>query len=262
VASGATAANYVITHANGTLTVTPAFSVKINFQPASPPVPPGYLPDTGAVFANRGNGYSYGWNGNNSGSMKDRNSSLSPDQRYDTLAIIQKAGRIWEIAVPNGSYDVFVVAGDAANFNSAYRLAVEGTLTVSGTPTSSTRWISGAQTVTVTDGRLTLSNAPGDNNNSVCFIEITATAPAIAAAPLLLTQGPLTLQWIGRGADDQITLRVEGATPGAQCVIESSSDLMTWDHLAVTTTLGGTLTFSDPGAAGQTQRFYRVRVAP
>jgi hypothetical protein len=66
------------------------------------------------------------------------------------------------------------VAGDAGAFDSTYGINVEGVLTVSGTPTSATRWISGTKTVTVSDGRLTLSNASGANNNKVCFIDISA----------------------------------------------------------------------------------------
>jgi glucose/arabinose dehydrogenase len=49
------------------------FSVNINFQPAGVPVPAGYLADTGAVFGNRGNGQSYGWNADNTALKLDRN---------------------------------------------------------------------------------------------------------------------------------------------------------------------------------------------
>ena len=64
----------------------PAFTVaKINFQPASSPVPAGYLADGGLVYGNRGNGLTYGWSVDNMGNMFDRNSSRAADQRYDTL---------------------------------------------------------------------------------------------------------------------------------------------------------------------------------
>ena len=42
---------------------------------------------------------------------------------------------VWEIAVPNGTYVVRVVSGDATNFDSVFRMTVEGVLTVTGTPT-------------------------------------------------------------------------------------------------------------------------------
>jgi hypothetical protein len=46
-------------------------------------------------------------------------------------------------------------------------------LVVSGDPTPSTRWISGRKTVTVSDGRLTISSGAGAKQNKICFIDIT-----------------------------------------------------------------------------------------
>ena len=70
--------------------------------------------------------------------MRDRNSSLSPDQRFDTVTHTQLYGaRTWELSVPNGSYRVRVVAGDPSNTNSVYRFNVENVLAVSGTPSGS-----------------------------------------------------------------------------------------------------------------------------
>jgi hypothetical protein len=81
---------------------------------------------------------------------------------------------VWEITVPNGSYVVRVVSGDASNFDSVFRTTVEGVLTVSGTPNTTTRWIGGTSTVTVTDGRLTIRSGAGASNNKICFLAITA----------------------------------------------------------------------------------------
>lgn len=150
--------------------------IRVNFQPASAPVPSGYLSDGGLTFGNRGNGHSYGWTITNTSQARDRNSTRSPNQAYDTLIHMQEPGNpnaVWEIAVPNGAYYVRVVAGDAAYFDSAYRMAAEGTLTVNGTPTSATRWIEGTSTVTVGDGRLTITNAAGASNNKICFVVVT-----------------------------------------------------------------------------------------
>jgi len=154
-----------------TPTPTPGGIIKINFQPASAAVPSGYIADTGQLYGDRGNGYSYGWNEDTTGITRDRNSSLSPDQRYDTMN--SWYGAIWEIGVPNGTYTVHVVAGDADYYDSIYKINVEGTLTVNGTPTSATRWIEGTQTVIVSDGKLTVSHASGSYNNKICFLEIT-----------------------------------------------------------------------------------------
>ena len=158
--------------------VPPATSIRINFQPASAPVPAGYLVDGGLVFAARGNGQTYGWNADNTAQTRDRNAANSADQRYDTLTHLQKPGNpdaVWEIAVPNGTYVVRLVSGDASNFDSVFRTTVEGVLTVSGTPTTTTRWIEGTSTVTVTDGRLTIRSGAGASNNKICFVEITGS---------------------------------------------------------------------------------------
>jgi glucose/arabinose dehydrogenase len=151
------------------------FAAKVNFQPAASPVPAGYLPDGGATFSLRTGGERFGWNLDNATQTRDRNLANSPDQRYDTLTHLQKPenpNASWEIAVPNGTYTVRVVAGDPGYFDSVLRVNVEGVLTVSGTPTSATRWIEGTSTVTVSDGRLTLTNGAGASNNKICFVEI------------------------------------------------------------------------------------------
>ncbi len=156
----------------------PATAIRINFQPASAPVPSGYLADGGLTYAARGNGQTYGWNADNTAQTRDRNAANSADQSYDTLTHLQKVGNpdaVWEIAVPNGTYVVRVVSGDASNFDSVFRMTVEGILTVTGTPTSANRWIEGTSTVTVTDGRLTIRSGAGASNNKICFVEVTAS---------------------------------------------------------------------------------------
>jgi RHS repeat-associated protein len=176
--------------ATPTQTPTPTpFTVNLNFQPAAAAVPDGYLADSGAVFGARGNGYSYGWNADNTANTRDRNAASAPDQRYDTLNHMQRNGTFtWEVAVPNGVYTVRLVAGDPSYYDSVYRIDVEGVRAVDGTPTSTTRWLEGTVVVTVSDGRLTVSNAAGASNNKLSFIEIdaggapTATPTATATA--------------------------------------------------------------------------------
>jgi glucose/arabinose dehydrogenase len=143
----------------------------VNFQPAGSPTVSGYLVDSGGTYAAR-NGQTYGWNKTNN-HARDRNSPLSPDQRYDTLNFMQKGGAlIWEMQVPNGQYQVRVVTGDATAWDSIYKVNVEGVLAVNATPTSASRWAEGTVAVTVTDGRLTVSNASGAVNNRICFLDI------------------------------------------------------------------------------------------
>jgi hypothetical protein len=80
----------------------------------------------------------------------------------------------WELAVPNGTYSVKVVAGDPSYFDSVYKINAEAVTIVNGTPSSGTRWFEGTASVTVSDGRLTLSNASGSSNNKLCFVEVTS----------------------------------------------------------------------------------------
>lgn len=232
-------------------------TMRINFQPASAAVPSGYLVDSGASYGNRGNGYSYGWSSSNTSNTRDRNSSRSLDQRYDTLNHMQLSfSRSWQIGVPNGTYNVLVVAGDASAYDSTYRINVEGVLTVSGTPNSSTRWISGSKTVTVSDGRLTVSNGSGARNNKICFIEITPVNQTIAAAGVSAL--PVTLEWLGRLSPTHIALRIQDGIAGANYEVEASSDMKTWQTITIAPNLNGTLTVEDAETGGE--RFYRVRL--
>ncbi len=236
--------------------------VKINFQPSGAAVPSGYLADTGPVYGSRGNGYSYGWNTSNTANTRDRNSARSADQRYDTFNHMQKGGtRTWEIAVPNGTYTVFVVAGDATAYDSVYRINVEGVLTVSGTPTSATRWISGTKTVTVSDGRLTVSNGTGGSNNKICFIDIapvSTPAQLVAASAPAVVATPVALEWMNGAVAPKVTLRVSGGL-SASYVVEGSTDLKAWNVVAIVPNVNGTLSFEDPASTQSVQRFYRVR---
>lgn len=163
-------------------------AVTINFQPAGASVPAGYLVDGGSVFGDRGKGRSYGWDADNRSAARDRNSTLSPDQRYDTLNHTQLYGtRTWEMAVPAGEYQVRVVAGDPRATNSVYGFKVEGVSVVAGRPTSAVRWYEGTKVVAVNDGRLTVSNAVGARNNKIAFVEITSIHPGPTPTTVTIT---------------------------------------------------------------------------
>ena len=160
---------------------TPALEIKINFQPSGAPVPTGYVVDSGQLYGAQGNGYTYGWDVDITTTARDRNNNASPDQRYDTLVHFQlwpgPYPTKWEVALPNGQYEVRVVAGDPSYTNSVYRLVAEGVEIINGTPTSGTRWFDNTVVVMVSDGKLTLTNGTGANNNKINFIEIRAVAP-------------------------------------------------------------------------------------
>lgn len=168
----------VVIHSQPTPTPGPVNGtplVKINFQPANVALPVGYQLDSGAPFSNRGNGFSYGWNSDTSATTRDRDSANAPDQRYDTLIQLQKPENpdaVWEMAVPNGVYELLLVAGDPAHADSVYHFTAEGATVLQATP-SEGNWFKTAVFQThVTDGRLTIRSGQTAQNNKLAFVEI------------------------------------------------------------------------------------------
>ena len=180
------------------------FIAKINFQPAGAAIPGGYLADTGSSYASRGNGFTYGWSSTNNQAV-DRNSSRSPDQRYDTFNRISST--TWSLAVPNGRYVVKLVCGDAYNSNATYRVMAEGEMVVDGKATNTNRWVNGSAVIDVTDGKLTVHNAPGETRNQVNFIEVYQTD-----LPTTVTIGPENSGGFTRSGPADFLLRPSGST--------------------------------------------------
>ncbi|WP_262847553.1 choice-of-anchor D domain-containing protein [Mumia quercus] len=196
---------------DGTATATPTAAaqevdVKVDFGNEAAPLATGYLKDYGQAFGARtrsdqGTGLTYGWLGETTlqplnlsvgGTTGPGNGrwrqSTQPDLRLDTFMHMQaddvpnfngtpQAGR-WEIAVPNGSYDVTVAVGDP-NVNSdpeIHTLNVEGTRAIdafvpSGGAGSATRHKTATVEVTVEDGRLTV-DALGGTNTKIGYVDI------------------------------------------------------------------------------------------
>lgn len=146
--------------------------VNVNFQLAGAPIPGGYLPDTGEVFAARGNGESYGWNFDHTDVARDR--EVNPDQRLDTLVHF-KLGGVWELALPNGAYDVTVSVGDAA-VASTHTIVAEGLTMINGVALGANQFQQATQTITVSDGRLTLTQgALPDKSTRINYIEVVSS---------------------------------------------------------------------------------------
>jgi hypothetical protein len=157
--------------------------VKINFQLQGAPIPEGYLPDYGELFADRGNGFSYGWD-TGPAAARDRNNASAPDQRYDTLIHMQPSGspeKTWEIALSNGSYKLFIVCGDPSYTDSINTLDVEGTVVTD--PDGPDNYDEYTVMVVVRDGRLTIKQAPDPRVTyaKICFVDISLGIPLGAA---------------------------------------------------------------------------------
>jgi carboxypeptidase D len=159
--------------------VSARFSAKVNFQPATAAIPTGFVADSGAAFGPRTGGYSYGWESAlAAGNLLERRAGRSQDLRYDTLCQMQGGGsHTWEIAVPNGPYAVALIAGDPSYATGTYRVTVENTLALDGTPNSADCWVESVSRVLITDGRLTLANAAGAISNRLASVEISAVEP-------------------------------------------------------------------------------------
>nr|WP_306270353.1 Ig-like domain-containing protein [Ornithinimicrobium sp. HY1793] len=172
-------------------------TISVNFGTGDSALPQGYLRDFGEAYAERTaadqGGLSYGWVDAGSeplsiiGNGRDRN--LNDDQRLDTLVHMDlpedASGGIsgeatWEIALPDGDYEVTVSVGDAQDGGSpeAHTINVEGSNAIDAFPKSSApngsddRHESATVTVEVTDGRLTVDQAGGENTK-INYLDIT-----------------------------------------------------------------------------------------
>lgn len=179
--------------------------ISVNFQDSTAVTPDGYLMDVGQVFGDQGNGYSYGWDADNTAHARNRDNVISPDERYDTFNHMQKdlpAGRVWEIELPNGNYSVHVVVGESDNYDSTFDIQAEGVTIISGKAAAAMRWFESTAIVAVTDGRLSLSNGPTAVNNKICCVDIARlpdTMPAAEFAPPTLSGNTVNLTWTGQG---------------------------------------------------------------
>src|SRR5687768_7927396 len=229
-----------------------AFTALIDFQPPNVPTQSGYQKDTGAAFADRGNGLTYGWNATNNNGI-DRNSKKSGNQAFDTFIHMQKNGSFtWELAVPNGSYDVRIVAGDAVfNAGDFYHILAEGQNAINGRPsTPYQHWIGSNQPITVSDGRLTISNGANAVNNKIALIEVRERPPAAPNTLVVTAVGPrqINLTWKDNSTTEQ-GFAVERTVAGT-----GSSNYQT-----VATLPANSTSFSDTTAAPGTTYGYRIR---
>jgi hypothetical protein len=222
------------------------FAANINFQPMMARSPAGYQVDVGDMFRNRSNGYSYGWTSFNYRGVQ-RYSSRSPDLRYDTFVTSQPTrfapNLAWKLAVPNGLYNVHIVAGDANNTNAYYATSANGQLVISGKPTSTARWVDGTATVAVSNGMLTLTSAAGATNNKLDFIQVSDASPTGLSA-VVGSSHEVDLTW------------VDNANGERGYTVQRSSDGVTYRTIA---TLGAnTTTFADKGLADGATYYYQV----
>ncbi len=211
-----------------------AFSANFNFQPASSAKPAGYVADIGKSFSTQGS-YQYGWNASNTSNVVDRNTSA--DARYDTFAYLGKSGVTkWEVAVPNGTYRVNITAGDASSTSAHYALKVENSQLINETPSKYNRWSEGSGTVTVTDGRLTLTSGTGAYNNkinSIAVKQLTSTTSTGSSGAAV--SAPKAPSWAGTWSVKSTSLTLgwgDVSTNESGFIIEQSTNGTSFNEIA------------------------------
>lgn len=146
-------------------------NLTFNFQPASTPTPSGAIADSGLVFGDRGNGYAYGWSANNTANVRDRN--MVANQLLDTVAFMQNGTTVgWELEIANGDYDVTIGSGDARYRDGVHDIRAENTRVMYGIQSSKKQFLKVTKTVTVTDGRLSLSVGPDAVGAKINYVTI------------------------------------------------------------------------------------------
>jgi hypothetical protein len=178
------------------LELKPAYKdVTVNFQSSDAIIPSGYVPDSGGVYGTK-NGYTYGWNTDHTDQARERGNNT--DQKLDTLIHFESDG-VWEMELANGNYNVLVSVGDPSNA-STNTINVEGVNYWNSLSLSSNSFKSLSQTVTVTDGKLTIDQGGAASKATrINFVEITAgvmdgSSPNAAYAGLKL--------WVNADADN------------------------------------------------------------
>ena len=96
-------------------------------------------------------------------------------------------------------------------------------------------------------------------NNKICFIDIASVVAAPAASAD--ANPAVQLGLVKRAADGRVTLQLSGPARG-RFLIESSTDLLTWEPLVEVGSVDGQVTYDDANADNPPQRFYRARLSP
>lgn len=228
-----------------------AHPININFQIAGAPTPAGYLADNGNVYGDRGNGYTYGFSTDHTDTSRDRN--VNADQRLDTLNQL-KAGQRWEIALPNGTYQVYVSVGDASFGNFTPTLNIEGVNAFADLTLAANAYQFVSRTVTVTDGRLTIDQgADADKDLRLNYVQIYSlnadvVAPTVTDSKFIYQQPAAP----GRAHGVVLTFgeNVTGLTVDDLQLVNLTTNTPVPAGSIAMTYSGGVATFTFPGFPG------------
>ena len=232
------------------VTVGSTFSASINFQGTGATAPAGYFTDSGDTYASRGNGLSYGWNVTHT--AYTRESQAVTDRRLATLCRFGSGG-VWEIAVPNGTYNVTVAIGDGDE-PSTHTINVEGVSFWSAQSLAAGQYVRQTQTVAVTDGRLRIDQGSAGFEDTRINYVLIAAAGATPAAPSGLTAdatapGTVDLLWADNSSTETAFTLQRSTRADFSTALQSF------------TLAAGQTTYQDTGLTSATTYYYRVRAA-
>ncbi|WJH36164.1 stalk domain-containing protein [Paenibacillus sp. CC-CFT747] len=226
--------------------------VKINHQTLYSQTPDGFVADIGELYGSRGNGFTYGWSRLNTGETRDY-SLLEPDLKLATLNQFG-AGYLWEIAVPNGKYEVTVSIGDIL-----YPNQIKGKLLLTAedkvlfenqqvdgvwkhVKPDGQVYAASTVEVQVTDGKLTLDPKDSAGKNiKINYIDIKALTTPITVDPVELgpvlsmpaiDTTPVTVQIQGEKVKSKDpVIRADGQVVVSQSFIEENLGVeVAWDE--------------------------------
>ena len=143
------------------------FPLYINFQTSSATIPGGYEMDAGKAYdILRG----WGW----SRILNSRERELQGDQRLDTLVFtLPNEDALWQLDVPNSSYEVTLSVGDAEFAAGPHRVILEGATVVNDQSTGINAYITVTDyPVTISDGHLTLELGGANGYSEINYIII------------------------------------------------------------------------------------------
>ncbi len=159
------------------------FEADVNFEgvgvgASNRPLPPQYRVDAGHAFTYHGDGLWYGWDRNNTGAGRNRNSVNSPDERFDTLNHMQPpAGGdnpvTWELAVPDGNYWVRAVFGESSGGTAANHVTIQDVNFTDSDPGLGNDWDEYFGQFAVTGGRLSIApRSDVTNSPKISFVQV------------------------------------------------------------------------------------------
>ena len=146
--------------------------IQINFTSSNDSLE-GYLADRGGVFADRGKGYTYGWKVPNFDNSRRRNAK-DVEERFLGFVHMTTSAKPneWEIALPNGKYEVTIGAGDVDYLDSYNKIDAEKVTVLDFAPSLDKKYSAASAIVEVLDGKLTISMNKDAKNAKLCFVNI------------------------------------------------------------------------------------------